>query len=87
LYGDVPGLHPKYLAPTPAPMAGTLCGRLIRRYECSSSGSNCKSEHVAQINVAYPGIAYVLFGSETGETTQVALSRIRFRRYSEDCAP
>jgi hypothetical protein len=87
LYGDVPGLHPKYLFPTPAPYAGTACGRLIRRYECNSSGSHCKSEHVAQINLAYPGIAYVLFGSETGETTPVGLSRIRFRRFSEDCAP
>jgi hypothetical protein len=87
LYGDVPGLHPKYLFPTPAPYAGTACGRLIRRYECNSSGSHCKSEHVAHINVAYPGIAYVLFGSETGETTPVGLSRIRFRRFSEDCAP
>jgi hypothetical protein len=87
LYGDVPGLHPKYLFPTPAPYAGTACGRLIRRYECNSSGSHCKSEHVAHINLAYPGIAYVLFGSETGETTPVGLSRIRFRRFSEDCAP
>jgi hypothetical protein len=87
LYGDVPGSHPKYLFPTPAPYAGTTCGKLIRRYECNSSGSNCKSEHVAHINVSYPGIAYVLFGSQTGETTPVGLSRIRFRRFSEDCMP
>jgi hypothetical protein len=87
LYGDVPGQNPKYISPTPAPLPGTVCGKVIRRYECNSSGSHCKSEQVAHINLAYPGIAYVLFGSQTGETTPVALSRIRFRRFSEDCAP
>lgn len=87
MYGDVPGKNPKYISPTPAPYLGAVCGKQTRRYECNSSGTICKSEHVAYISLPYPEIAYVLIGSETGETTAMGLAQVLFRRFAEDCTP
>jgi len=85
VWGDIPGKHPQYgLNPLPI---SPRCGKLMRRYECNSSGRYCKSEHIAWISRAYPDIAYVLWGGEADSATRAAISRVRFRRFSEDCLP
>jgi len=83
--GDTPapGAQPHYTFPSPP----GRCGKRLRRYECSSSGINCKSEYVAYISRAYPDVAYVLWGGEADSATRSAVSRVRFRRFSEDCLP
>ena len=85
VWGDRPGKHPQYgLFPT---LTSPRCGKLLRRYECNSSGSNCNSEHIAWIARVYPDIAYVLWGGEADSATGSAISRVTFRRFSEDCTP
>lgn len=85
--GDIPSptAQPKYTFPLS--MVGVPCGTRIRRYECNSSGVFCKTEYRAFIARAYPEVAYVLWGGESTSSTGAPISLIRFRRFSEDCAP
>jgi hypothetical protein len=81
-YGDVPLKNPKYKPTATSPD----CGELVRRYECNSSGSHCKSEHLGRIKRKYPDIAYVLYGGEAESATGAYASQITFRRFSDGCS-
>jgi hypothetical protein len=85
VWGDIPPRHPQYgLYPT---TTSPVCGKLLRRYECSSSGTWCKSEYRAFIRRSYPDIAYVLWGGESDSATGSAINYVAYRRFSSDCAP
>lgn len=76
---DSPHYVPKILFTIP-------CGELVRYYDCSSSGTWCKTEHLVRVTRSYPDIAFAVWGGEAASATRGAVNQIAFRRFS-DCAP
>lgn len=85
VWGDIPPRHPQYgLNPT---VSSPLCGKLLRRYDCSSSGRWCKTEYRAFIQRSYPDIAFVMWGGEADSATTSATNYVAYRRFSTNCEP
>lgn len=82
-FGDSPGRNPRL-----KPLAtGAQCGELVRRYDCDTRGTSCKSEHLGRIKRAYPDIAFVTYGGESYYYTRASASQVTFRRFSDECRP